>query len=189
MAKDDHMQPNGYLHVRRGPERSIEHWQARLEEIEDRHARRRRGLDQAIAAYRDVAAEMATLQAEERKRPVGRDAQAEFGEALEQARLKAERERFEFHSGRLSDLNKLALEAGRERDKLIAELAGVRELERVINQVCEQIRTAIWYCSIETDEARNAIAFMTTQKEEHARTSRELPTEERRHHGYGRGLL
>jgi hypothetical protein len=190
MAKDDHMQPNGYLHVRRSPERSAQFWRDRLEELEQRHLRKRRAMDEAIDAYKLVAREMSEAQDLERRRPRGVDVQKEFGQQLEAARLAVEVLRVEYHSARVSDLQKLAMDVSRARDQLIAEVAAVDALQREIGTACEEIRQRLWYCSIERDAASNYIQISDATREQQLKAVREGATEEKgRGSYYGRGLL
>jgi hypothetical protein len=185
------MENNGHLHIKRGPERSAQFWRDRLEEIEQRHVRKKKSLDQAVAEYKVIAAAMAEAQDLERRRPRGTDVQAQFGVPLEQARLKAERERLEYHNARVNDLQRLALEVSRTRDQLIAEVAAVDALQREIGTAAELVRTRLWYASIERDSASNYIQISDATREQQLKAARELPdeTQERRHYGYGRGLL
>jgi hypothetical protein len=189
MASD--LASNGHLHVRRSDERTLGHWQQRLEELEQRHVRKKKALDAAVAEYRVIAAQMSEAQDAERRRPRGVDVQKEFGQQLEAARLAAERSRLEFFDGRVNDLQRLALEVSRTRDQLIAEVAAVDALQREVGTAAEMIRQRLWYCSIERDAASNYIQISDATREQQLKAARELPdeTQERRHYGYGRGLL
>jgi DNA repair ATPase RecN len=183
------MENNGHLHVKRSPERSAQFWRDRLEELEQRHVRKRRAMDEAIDAYKLVAREMSEAQDLERRRPRGVDVQAQFGAELEQARLAAERLRVEYHNARVSDLTKLAFDVSRARDQLIAEVAAVDALQREVGTACEQIRQALWYAGIERDSASNYVTISDATREAQLRAARELPEERGRGNYYGRGLL
>jgi hypothetical protein len=188
MAKDD-LQPNGFVHIRRSDERTVGFWQQRLEELEQRHIRKRRAMDDAVADYKLIAAAMAEAQDTERKRPTGADSQKQFGQQLERARLRAERERLEYHSARIADLERLTADVSRARDQLIAEVAAVDALNREVGTACEQIRQALWYAGIERDSASNYITISDATRETQLRAARELPEERGRGNYYGRGLL
>jgi hypothetical protein len=189
MASD--LANNGYVHIRRSDERTVGHWQARLEELEQRHVRKRRAMDESIDAYKTVARAMSEAQDLERRRPRGVDVQKEFGQQLEAARLAVEVLRVEYHNARVNDLQKLAMDVSRARDQLIAEVAAVDALQREIGTAAEAIRQRLWYCSIERDAASNYIQISDATREAQLKAARELPdeTQERRHYGYGRGLL
>jgi DNA repair ATPase RecN len=186
MAKDD--QPNGFIHLKRSPERTTEFWRERLDDLERHHNRRRRAFDEAVADYQIVATALAEAQAEERKHPHGADPQAEFGAELEQARIKAERARLEFHNGRVNDLGRLASEVGAARDALIRDALAVDQLQRAIGTAAETIRQALWYAAFERDQAANYLQVTEAAKELQLRAA-ELPPEGQRRRGYGSGLL
>jgi hypothetical protein len=185
MARDD--MENNFVHIRRTPERSREFWQARLAEIEARHARKRRVLDSAISDYQSIATAMGAAQAEEHKHPAGRDPQAQFGAELEQARLKVERERISYHGARVADLERLSLEVSHTRDQLIAEVAAADALGREVGAAAEAVRTKLWYAALERDQAANYIQISDAAREAQQRAARELPEEKGRGNYYGRG--
>jgi hypothetical protein len=187
MAKDD-LQPNSFVHIRRSDERTVGYWQQRLEELEARHTRKRRSMDDAIADYKLIAAAMAEAQDMERKRPTGADPQKQFGQQLERARLRAERERLEYHGARIADLERLTADVSRARDQLISEASAVDALQREIGTAAETIRQRLWYAAIERDSAANYVTISESTREQQQRAARELATEERGRH-YGRGLL